>query len=379
MKRPFTSLTVRALLGQITGLIITAIVGLLILYFGIRAQVYDNIRTSGLAAVEMLENVLKEDPDLIQIDVFIYNNALNLAIQKFVADFPSVTRMSVVDYRLRVVADTDNLQTGDITDQNALIEIMRNPREDVAPLLYTRSGQNYLRVSQAIHGSYDPVRDSDVIGAVSVDMSMSQAERRINIIFFQAATALILLFAFQIGLQYLFLRNSVLTPLRGLMRVAQQIGRGQLDTRAPIDIINELGDMGHAINNMAASLEKQNAERKQAEEKLRESEERFKGAFDFSAIGMSLVSLDGRWLEANPALCQIVGYSEKELLTKTFQEITHPDDLETDLAYVRQILAGEILAYKMEKRYFHKSGHVVWVLLSVSLVRDIQNQPLYFV
>jgi len=379
MKRPFTSLTVRALLGQITGLIITAIVGLLILYFGIRAQVYDNIRTSGLAAVEMLENVLKEDPDLIQIDVFIYNNALNLAIQKFVADFPSVTRMSVVDYRLRVVADTDNLQTGDITDQNALIEIMRNPREDVAPLLYTRSGQNYLRVSQAIHGSYDPVRDSDVIGAVSVDMSMSQAERRINIIFFQAATALILLFAFQIGLQYLFLRNSVLTPLRGLMRVAQQIGRGQLDTRAPIDIINELGDMGHAINNMAASLEKQNAERKQAEEKLRESEERFKGAFDFSAIGMSLVSLDGRWLGVNPALCQIVGYSEKELLTKTFQEITHPDDLETDLAYVRQILAGEILAYKMEKRYFHKSGHVVWVLLSVSLVRDIQNQPLYFV
>jgi len=120
-------------------------------------------------------------------------------------------------------------------------------------------------------------------------------------------------------------------------------------------------------------------QRKQTEDMLRSSEARFRGAFDFSAIGMSLVSLDGRWLEANPALCQIVGYSEKELLTKTFQEITHPDDLETDLAYVRQILAGEILAYKMEKRYFHKSGHVVWVLLSVSLVRDIQNQPLYFV
>jgi two-component system, cell cycle sensor histidine kinase and response regulator CckA len=120
-------------------------------------------------------------------------------------------------------------------------------------------------------------------------------------------------------------------------------------------------------------------ERKRVEEALRQSEARFKGAFASSPNGMALVAPDGRWLEVNPALCQIVGYSEEELLGKTFQDITHPDDLDSDLAYVRQMLTGEILTYQMEKRYLHKQGQVVWILLSVSLVRDSAGQPLYFV
>jgi diguanylate cyclase (GGDEF)-like protein/PAS domain S-box-containing protein len=94
---------------------------------------------------------------------------------------------------------------------------------------------------------------------------------------------------------------------------------------------------------------------------------------------MALVGTDGRWLQVNRSLCEIVGYSEEELLAKTFQDITHPDDLEADLGYVRKLLSDEIRAYQMEKRYFHKLGHVVWVLLSVSLVRDIRGHPLYFI
>lgn len=120
-------------------------------------------------------------------------------------------------------------------------------------------------------------------------------------------------------------------------------------------------------------------ERKRAEAALRESEERFFSAFEYAAIGMALVAPDGHWLKVNRALCELVGYSEEELLTKTFQDITHPDDLEADLAYVRQMLAGEIKTYQIEKRYFHRSGPVVWILLSVSLVRDVQGKPLYFV
>jgi PAS domain S-box-containing protein len=120
-------------------------------------------------------------------------------------------------------------------------------------------------------------------------------------------------------------------------------------------------------------------ERKQAEAALRESEERFYNAFEHAAIGMALVATDGRWLKVNRALCEIVGYSEEELLATTFQAITHPDDLEADLGYVRQMLAGEIHTYQMEKRYIHKLGHVVWILLSVSLVRGDRAQPLYFI
>ncbi len=120
-------------------------------------------------------------------------------------------------------------------------------------------------------------------------------------------------------------------------------------------------------------------ERKQIELKLQESEERFRKAFQNSAIGMALVGLDGHWLKVNHSLCQIVGYSEPELLSKTFQDITHPDDLQTDLDFVAQLLAGERDHYQMEKRYFHKDGHIVWIRLSVSLIRDAQDNPIHFV
>ncbi len=119
-------------------------------------------------------------------------------------------------------------------------------------------------------------------------------------------------------------------------------------------------------------------ERKQAEEALRESTERFRGAFDYAAIGMALVGLDGRWLQVNHSLCEIVGYSEQELLGMTLQSIAHPDDL-TDLDQLRQALAGEVRFHQEEKRYLHKLGQVVRVLSSVSLVRHSQGQPLYFV
>lgn len=116
-----------------------------------------------------------------------------------------------------------------------------------------------------------------------------------------------------------------------------------------------------------------------AEEALRRSEARFRLAFDNAPIGMALVAPDGRWLATNPALCRIVGYTTDVLATKTFQDITHPDDLEADLGYVGRMLAGETETYSMEKRYFHALGHVVWVNLSVSLVRDEVGQPLYFI
>jgi diguanylate cyclase (GGDEF)-like protein/PAS domain S-box-containing protein len=120
-------------------------------------------------------------------------------------------------------------------------------------------------------------------------------------------------------------------------------------------------------------------ERKRAEKALKESQQRFRNAFRDAAIGMALVRIDGRFLQVNHSLCRIVGYSEEELLEKTFQEITHPDDLDADLGQMRRMLDGEIETYQMEKRYFHKEGHVVWILLSASLVHDEDGEPLYFI
>ncbi|HKB83016.1 MAG TPA: EAL domain-containing protein [Burkholderiales bacterium] len=120
-------------------------------------------------------------------------------------------------------------------------------------------------------------------------------------------------------------------------------------------------------------------ERLQRDQDLLESEARYRNAFDAAAIGMAIVSLDGKWLQVNSHLCRMLGYSEPDLKKLTFQEVTHPDDLEVDLDYVEKVLRGEIPSYQMEKRYFHRDGHVVWVLLSVSAVRGNDGAPLHFV
>lgn len=119
--------------------------------------------------------------------------------------------------------------------------------------------------------------------------------------------------------------------------------------------------------------------RKQAELALQQSEERFRNAFDTAAIGMAIVGLDGKWLEVNGALCRMLGYSEEELMGKTFVDVTHPDDLDLDLQYVQQLLNGDLEHYQMEKRYFHKTGDMIFVLLSVSLVRNEKGEVIHFI
>ena len=120
-------------------------------------------------------------------------------------------------------------------------------------------------------------------------------------------------------------------------------------------------------------------ERRRVEAALKESEQRFRKSFDDAPIGMTLVAPDGRFLQTNRSLCEILGYPEEELLSKTFRDIIYPEDLDTDLDYLRKMLAGEIRSYQTEKRYIHREGHMVWVLLSVSLVHDEEGEPLYFV
>ncbi len=105
----------------------------------------------------------------------------------------------------------------------------------------------------------------------------------------------------------------------------------------------------------------------------------FENAFQYAAIGMALVSPQGQWLRVNRSLCEITGYSEQELLKLSFQDITHPDDLNIDLSYLRQLLDGELESCTLEKRYFHKNGNIVWILLSVSLMRDEDGQPHFFI
>lgn len=121
------------------------------------------------------------------------------------------------------------------------------------------------------------------------------------------------------------------------------------------------------------------SERKRMEAIILEKEERFRHSFEYTNIGMALTTPDEHWLQVNSALCQILGYSRQEMLTMTFQDVTHPDDLAVGPSYKEKLLCGEIDHCQFEKRYIHKQGHTLWAEVSVSLVRDPEGYPLYFI
>ncbi len=120
-------------------------------------------------------------------------------------------------------------------------------------------------------------------------------------------------------------------------------------------------------------------ERKQAEEALKESEERFRSAFEDAPIGVALVDLDRSHLRVNRAFCEMLGYSEEELLEKSHSEIVHPDDREKSTDRIHEILEEGAEPYALERRYLHADGRVVWSLSNISLVRDSRGEPSHFV
>jgi len=105
----------------------------------------------------------------------------------------------------------------------------------------------------------------------------------------------------------------------------------------------------------------------------------YEAAFTNAPIGMAVVGLDGSFRRVNRELCRITGYDERELTTLTFQDITHPDDLHTDVGEASRLLAGEIASYQLDKRYYSKDGHVIWVRLSAFLIDDFAGQPVSFI
>lgn len=118
---------------------------------------------------------------------------------------------------------------------------------------------------------------------------------------------------------------------------------------------------------------------KNEELKIDPSGQTFSNAFKHSGIGKALVAPDGKWIEVNNALCEFLGYNENELKGMSFQDLTHPEDLDKDLMYVESMLKKEIDSYQMEKRYIHKNKNYVWALLTVSIVWNMDGTPRFFI
>ncbi len=144
---------------------------------------------------------------------------------------------------------------------------------------------------------------------------------------------------------------------------------------------NEAGAMVRVVGTVEDISDRKRVEAalREREAMLRDSEEKFRKAFDGAPIGVSLVSATGQFLKVNPSYCTIVGYLEAELLALTFHDITHPADLKSDLQGFEQMLAGQLRSFQMEKRYITKQGTIVPVIINTAPIRDHNGELLYVV
>ena len=181
----------------------------------------------------------------------------------------------------------------------------------------------------------------------------------------------------------LFLFNRYfIYPITRLNDDTRIIGSGDLDHKVGMELDNEIGDLSRAFDSMVGNLIEITSSRDELNQEIakrEEAQEEFRLAFEQSGIGMALESPDGHWLKVNPELCNILGYSESELLKMDFQTITYPDDLELGLKYINSMLKGSIKKYQIKKRYIRKDKGIIWAKITVSLVRSPTGEPLYFI
>ena len=188
-------------------------------------------------------------------------------------------------------------------------------------------------------------------------------------------------------------------PMQQAAATGKAVRNQEFRMKFPDDTFIDI--FGHAVPLLDASGAPRGAvgafvdisERKRAEEMLQartreleylikareESELRFQSTFENAAVGIAVLSLEGRWLRVNQKLCDVLGYAREELLEMTFQEITYPDDLERDLEKAMDLIAGKIPTYTMEKRYLRKDGSSVWAELTVSALPDGRGGPQHFI
>jgi diguanylate cyclase (GGDEF)-like protein/PAS domain S-box-containing protein len=158
--------------------------------------------------------------------------------------------------------------------------------------------------------------------------------------------------------------------------VALIVGAMGFNAFIAMTVVIAMADIAYRMYLSNSSFSEPQAEERSA---VKDNSDRFRSAFDHAAIGMALVSSEGRWLQVNRSLCEILGYSERELMGTDFLTITNPDDISASLANIELLLKGKVPTFQMEKRYIHKQGHDVWVFWSVSLARNIHSESVHLI
>ncbi len=231
--------------------------------------------------------------------------------------------------------------------------------------------------SQLIVSSLNIVSGASRLSQISV-LQVKSSENTVYSIFIFVFILIITLFSINL---FIFNRQFI-DPITKLNNDTKIIGSGDFDHKIGMKLDNEIGDLSRAFDSMIGNLKEITSSRDELNREIaqrKKAEEEFRLAFEQSGIGMGLVSPVGRWLRVNPELCHITGYTGSEMLELDFQTITHPDDLELDLQYLSSMLDGSIIKYQRKKRYIRKDKGLIWIKVTVSIVKDEAGKPLYFI
>ncbi len=236
---------------------------------------------------------------------------------------------------------------------------------------------------------YVPGSDNGLYVGIGLSLDQIYADTRKKMItgFIWLGLAMTAAFAFV----WFITGLSIIRHVRELVNATNQLAGGKSETRVVLKGgTKEFKELAVSFNEMAGSLETysknmeqmvaiRTAELEKAHEKLLESEELFRISFENANVGKSLLRPDGTFARVNKALCDLLGYTHEELQTMHFADITHPDEIDSNRNEVSRLISGEIPKIRMEKRYIHKNGQIVWVELSSVLLRDKENKPLYLI
>lgn len=358
---PFISLSIPSLLWQAGGFSITALVSIILLYYSLSTQIQENTLAMGSGSIEMLINILKQDSRLLIESDPAHFNQLQTAIDSFSTDFTGFSRISVVDVHMQVIADTDHSRRGKVSDQNKLIEVMLVPQNTADPFYYSRNGQKYMRLSHAILRNESETNRIEVIGAVSIDLPMADANSKIQTIFIYSTGVVIFMVLFHLALQYLFLYRSILVPIGNLKNAVQQIKKGHLYTRVQVHANNELGEVEQDFNSMAKEIERTSAE-------LREKSQTLHTIIQSSPLAIIQLDVERKVKMWNPAAERIFGWSEADALDRPLRTI--PPEKEGEMAALLETLAAGDLLINIITERMRKDGTRISVNLSASTLYD---------
>jgi len=215
-----------------------------------------------------------------------------------------------------------------------------------------------------------PYNESNAVLIIRVDITQLN-ENAIDMLIKHMMTHTILIF---ILVMMLIIGGIIFVnrPLAKLRKAVETFHEGKaltpFSTLAPLEITN----LAHAFETMTQNLNSTLS-------MLENEKIKFEATFEQAAVGIAHVAPDGSWMRVNQKLCDIVGYTRDELLASTFLDITHPEDLDIDLEYVRQMLSKERTSYTMRKRYINKDQDIIWVDLTVALVWKSNGEPDFFI